>query len=148
VDIGSRKVIEHVHQVKTQVDEITKALRSQDVDLEAIRNELEHHVTFKWLITIAGGFGLAVVGGAWMMQERALKAIEDNRQQREAAITQIRTEQASVNARVESKIDGVYKFLIEGKPKAEVRAEVRAEEKAAEPPPKPINPLAPSRPRP
>lgn len=123
MDPGSRKIID-------RLAEINGHLQRQDVDLEAIRNDLKHHVTFKWLITVAFGFAVAVGGFAW-------KIGEDNRTAREAAILQIRQEQAATNVRVESKVDGVYKFLIEGKPKAEVRAEVSAEEKAADPSPKP-----------
>lgn len=131
-DDGSRKVIEHIREIQGH-------LKAQDVDLGAIKKDLEQFVTYKWLIGVAFGFAVAVGGAAWKMQESALQKIEDNRVAREAAILQIRQETAATSLRVESKIDGVYRYLIEGKPKAEVRAAVQAEERTPPlvPPPPP-----------
>ena len=148
VDLGSRKVIEHIREIighlNAQDDDVSKVTKA----LEQIRKDLKHRVTYQWLLTIAGGFGLAVLGSAWMMQDRALAAIEANRQQREAQIIQIRQETAATSVRIESKVDGLFKYFIEGAPKAAVRAEVRAEERAVELPLKPANPTAPTKGRP
>lgn len=133
MDAGARKVIEHVTRLEGH-------LNAQDVDLEAIKNDLKNRVTYKWLLSVAGVFALALFG-----------VVESNRREREAALLQVRQEvaasrqeQVATGQRVEAKVDGLIKYFIEGKSKAEVRAEIRAEERATEFPAKPTNPLAPN----
>lgn len=137
-DPGSRKIFDAIKGLRGH-------LKAQDVDLEELKSKLPQFVTYQWLIGIAGAFALAVIGIAWKLQDSALARVEENRIQREAAILQIRQEQAASNLRIESKVDGIYKFLIEGRPKAEVKAEVKAEEKAAEPALVPLVPVPPVR---
>lgn len=103
----------------------TTALNMMRLDMETLA---EKTATKNWVYGLLGGCAALIVGAAWLVSSKAAGEAKDVAAEvRKTAaddVRQIRAETAAKVERIETKVDGIYKLLVEGKSRSAVRQEV------------------------
>jgi hypothetical protein len=130
-DAGARKIIEHLHEVVREVsDKLDGRIKATDEDLlelrKSVNRRMKAKVSYFALLTILGSSALTMLTFSVNAANSTRKEMFEARQQLAEDVRQVRSEQAGKIQGLEAKADGVYQYLIEGKPRAAVIQEVKA----------------------
>ncbi len=102
----------------------TTAINVIRADVEKI---IETNATKNWVLGLIGTASVIVVGAAYFVSNTAAgdakNVAAQVRQQTADDVRQVRQETSVKVERIETKVDAIYKLLIEQKPRAVVRAE-------------------------
>lgn len=102
----------------------TTAINVIRADVEKI---IETNATRNWVLGLIGSASVIVVGAAYFVSNTASGDAKNLaaqvRQQTADDVRQVRAETSAKVERIETKVDAIYKLLIEQRPRAVVRAE-------------------------
>jgi glutamine synthetase adenylyltransferase len=131
-DAGARKLIERIDAQRDEIRSLSAELSEIQGTVHYMRGKVEESVTWPKLLTIVGGVGGLVVGISWAVVSSTLSRSDNSMQATQKMMADdlraVRSETTSKVQSIETKVDGVYKLLVEGKSKGEVKAAVRAKE--------------------
>ncbi len=115
-DAGARKLIEHLHEIADRLDGRIKATDEDLLDLrKSVNRRMKTKVGYAALLTILTTIGGAIIAFSVNAANTTRKEMSEARQDLAAEVRQVRATQ-----------DGIYGYLIQGKPKAAVIQEVKA----------------------
>lgn len=129
-DAGARKLIEHIHEIAQRLDGKIKATDEDVLELrKSVNRRMKAKVSYFALLTILGSAAATMFAFSVNAANTTRKEMLEARKQLAEDVRQVRSEQAGKIQGIEAKTDGVYKYLVEGKPRAAVREEVNSKTK-------------------
>lgn len=140
----------HDHGTRKLFDKLASHEKASEQRFELFQDEiiqrLEGHVSYKVLAGTVVTVAMAIIAGIITLMSVTRGQVEDYRRGTDVRFEKIDTAFQSFKAETGTKVEGIYRFLLEKQRPDIVRQQVEEQRRELTPPAAPINPLAPTKP--